>query len=70
METRARSSGIQTQVFGLTHQKLHTLIRSKQNHLKLVCFLQGSKQNSTIISQSSPSAFVLPTTQGEKKLSS
>jgi len=63
---RTYPSGIQTRVFGLTHLKLHMLIRSKQNHLKLVCLSQGSKQNSAVLSQSLPSAFVLPATQVEK----
>lgn len=34
---RAHPSGMQTQGFGLTHLQLRILIRSKQNHLKLVC---------------------------------
>jgi len=54
------------QVFGLMHAQLHALIRSKQRHPKLVCLAHKGKQNSVIISQSSPPALGPHITQGRK----
>lgn len=65
-EKRDHSSGIQMQVFGLMHAQLHALIRSKQRHPKLVCLAHKGKQNSVIISQSSPPALGPHITQGRK----